>query len=77
LKKLGIIVLLILLNGSRLLAQCSQCKMSLESSKPAGEGFNSGILLLMIIPYLLLATVIWIFFRKKIKEKFTSILHRK
>jgi LPXTG-motif cell wall-anchored protein len=51
--------------------------MSLESSKPAGEGFNSGILLLMIIPYLLLAAVIWIFFRKKIKEKFTSILHRK
>ena len=51
--------------------------MSLESSKPAGEGFNSGILLLMIIPYLLLATVIWIFFRKKIKEKFEVLLKEK
>jgi len=77
LKKLGTILLLLTLNTNAVFAQCSQCKMSLESSKPAGDGFNSGILLLMIIPYLLLATVIWIFFRKKIKEKFTSILHRK
>jgi hypothetical protein len=75
-RKLAVIFLLLLLNTSSIFAQCSQCKMSLESSKPAGDGFNSGILLLMIIPYLLLTTVIWIFFRKKIKEKVKSILHK-
>ncbi|MFZ9848267.1 MAG: hypothetical protein ACO3EE_08985 [Flavobacteriales bacterium] len=76
-RKLAVILLLLLFNANSIFAQCSQCKMSLETSKPAGDGFNSGILLLMIIPYLLLTTVIWIFFRKKIKEKVKSILHRK
>jgi hypothetical protein len=75
-RKLAVILLLLPFNANSIFAQCSQCKMSLETSKPAGDGFNSGILLLMIIPYLLLTTVIWIFFRKKIKEKVKSILHR-
>jgi len=37
-----------------------------QENKGIGEGLNSGIVYLMIAPYLLLATVAFVFFRKKI-----------
>ncbi|MFI5203119.1 MAG: hypothetical protein ACHQF2_01385 [Flavobacteriales bacterium] len=49
-------------------AQCAMCKASLEAASKEvdmniGEQVNSGILYLMVIPYL----VFFIFFRKKIR----------
>ena len=52
-------------------AQCAMCKATAESAtenvdKGIGEGLNAGIVYLMLIPYVLLATVALVFFRKKI-----------
>jgi hypothetical protein len=74
--------------ASNTYAQCSQCKAVAESGlkngsnlsdidQSYGRGLNSGILILAVIPYLILAGIAWLFFRKKIKEKVLSILHRK
>jgi hypothetical protein len=52
-------------------AQCAMCKATAESAtenvdKGIGQGLNSGIVYLMVMPYILLATVAIVFFRKKI-----------
>ena len=67
---------LILLNLS-VSAQCAMCKATAESAtenvdKGIGEGLNAGIVYLMLIPYVLLATVALVFFRKKIVAIFRS-----
>lgn len=58
-------------------AQCAMCKATAESAtenvdKGIGEGLNAGIVYLMLIPYVLLATVALVFFRKKIMAVFRS-----
>lgn len=58
-------------------AQCAMCRASAESAsenvdKGIGEGLNSGILYLMGVPYVLIATVGIVFFRKKIVALFKS-----
>jgi hypothetical protein len=58
-------------------AQCAMCRATAESatdnvSKGIGEGLNSGIVYLMVVPYLLLATVAIVFFRKKIAGLFKA-----
>jgi hypothetical protein len=58
-------------------AQCAMCKATAESAtenvdKGIGEGLNAGIVYLMMIPYVLLATVALVFFRKKIMAFFRS-----
>lgn len=58
-------------------SQCAMCRASAESAsenvdKGIGEGLNSGILYLMGVPYVLLATVGIVFFRKKIVALFKS-----
>jgi amino acid transporter len=58
-------------------AQCAMCKATAESAtehvdKGIGEGLNAGIVYLMMIPYVLLATVALVFFRKKIMSFFRS-----
>lgn len=58
-------------------AQCAMCKATAESAtenvdKGIGEGLNAGIIYLMVIPYVLLATVALVFFRKKIIMLFRS-----
>jgi len=56
-------------------AQCAMCKATAESAtehvdKGIGEGLNAGIIYLMMIPYVLLASVALVFFRKKIVALF-------
>ncbi len=50
-------------------AQCVMCKAVAEDASSTagviGKGINSGILYLMGIPYLLLATLGFVFFRKR------------
>jgi len=58
-------------------AQCAMCKATAESAtenvdKGIGEGLNAGIVYLMLVPYVLLATVALVFFRKKIMAIFRS-----
>jgi hypothetical protein len=65
------------LNATALSAQCAMCKATAESAtenvdKGIGEGLNAGIVYLMLIPYVLLATVALVFFRKKIMSVFRS-----
>lgn len=49
---------------------CSMCKMNAENAEGAtpgfGRGINNGILYLMGIPYVLLMTIAFGFYRKKI-----------
>jgi hypothetical protein len=58
-------------------AQCAMCKATAESAtenvdKGIGEGLNAGIVYLMLVPYVLLATIALVFFRKKIMTLFRS-----
>lgn len=58
-------------------AQCAMCKATAESAtenvdKGIGEGLNAGIVYLMLVPYVLLATIALVFFRKKIVALFRS-----
>lgn len=57
-------------------AQCVMCKATSESAQGNEhliEGLNYGILYLMAIPYILLISIGFIFFRKQIVEKFKSL----
>tara|TARA_B100001250_G_C19724246_1_gene755297 strand:+ start:303 stop:527 length:225 start_codon:yes stop_codon:yes gene_type:complete len=69
--KINILVLVFLFSIDSIFAQCSMCKAVAESAGAEKEGFfeglNSGILYLMVTPYILL-TIGAIFFylnRKK------------
>jgi hypothetical protein len=58
-------------------AQCAMCKATAESAsehvdKGIGEGLNSGIVYLMGIPYILLAIIALVFYRKKIWSFFKA-----
>jgi hypothetical protein len=76
-KKFGIIilfvVLMIVLADSDVIAQCAMCKKNVETNLQTGgtvgKNINKGILYLMAVPYLLLGSIVFVFFRKQISEK--------
>lgn len=51
-------------------AQCAMCKANAENASrenaSVGEELNDGIIYLMLMPYLMLAVVVMVFYRKKI-----------
>ena len=51
-------------------AQCAMCKAVVESGGDvdAAEGLNSGILYLMVFPYLLVGTLFFFIIRNKIRK---------
>ncbi len=53
-----------------MIAQCAMCKVNAENASreniSVGEELNDGIIYLMLMPYILLATVVMVFYRKKI-----------
>jgi hypothetical protein len=65
-------------------AQCAMCKENVAStqrdaaagdiSASYGGGLNTGILYLMIIPYLFLMSIVWIVFKTRIKASFSKLL---
>lgn len=72
-----VVACLVLFIGMDADAQCAMCKATAESAtenvdKGIGEGLNSGIVYLMLIPYVLLGTVAFVFFRKKIFAAFSA-----
>lgn len=54
-------------------AQCAMCKKNVESNLQTGgsvgKSLNTGILYLMAVPYLLLGSIVFVFFRKQIAGK--------
>ena len=77
LQKLIVATILLFLR-SLAIAQCAMCKATAESAtenvdKGIGQGLNAGIIYLMLIPYVLLATVALVFFRKKITAFFRPL----
>ncbi|MCO6484600.1 MAG: hypothetical protein J5I41_02365 [Saprospiraceae bacterium] len=50
-------------------AQCPMCKMSAESNMraggSAGKGLNAGILYMLAMPYLLVGTIAWLWWKNK------------
>ena len=51
-------------------AQCAMCRAVVESSNaPEAEGLNSGILYLMVIPYLLVGALFYFIFKSRRKIK--------
>jgi hypothetical protein len=77
LTRLSLLLILLITESVRAAAQCAMCKATAESAtenvgKGIGEGLNAGIVYLMLVPYVLLATVGLVFFRKKITAIFRS-----
>jgi len=64
-------VMLLVLSQSDLVAQCPMCKMSAESNLKdggtAGAGLNKGILYMLSMPYILVFTLGFIWWRNKRK----------
>ncbi len=51
-------------------AQCAMCRAVAESGSPSEvEGLNSGILYLMIFPYLLIGTLFFFIIKYRITKK--------
>ena len=64
---------LLLVSGWNLLdAQCPMCKMSaeqnLKSGGTAGTGLNTGILYMLFVPYLLVGSIAYWWWRNRRKE---------
>lgn len=65
-----IIIILIFFIGHLSNAQCAMCKAVVESGDLSeAEGLNSGILYLMIFPYLLVGTLLYFIIKKKKQNK--------
>lgn len=72
-KKTFIIIMVIVLvmgvEWSELLAQCPMCRMSAESNLKgggtAGKGLNAGILYMLSMPYLLVFSIGYIWWRNR------------
>ncbi len=51
-------------------AQCAMCKAVVESGDLSeAEGLNSGILYLMVFPYILVGVLLYFIIKKKFKQK--------
>jgi len=74
------IVLFVFANNVNIVAQCAMCKTSLESDLNNGgsiaTGLNTGILYLMAIPYLMLMTGGYFFFRKQVDAKVKALINK-
>ena len=59
--------------GNELFAQCAMCRVSVENNIAAGEtsvgsSLNTGILYLMVMPYLMLVVIAYFWFKNSQKE---------
>ena len=62
-----------MVNPTTVQAQCPMCKMSAESNLraggTAGKGLNAGILYMLAMPYLLVGTIGFIWYRNRRREE--------
>lgn len=72
----AMIALLLLISTDTAEAQCAMCKQAAEKAsqenRGVGEGLNTGIVYLMMTPYILLGGAALVFYRKKITSFFRS-----
>jgi len=70
---LVLLIAIIIFSNNELVAQCAMCKATAKSDLDAGgsiaNGLNTGILYLMAIPYIILMTGAYFFFKKPIDAK--------
>ena len=56
-----------------IVAQCPMCRMTLESNYQNGgttaNGMNTGILYLLVMPYLIVGTIAYVWYKNKKKAK--------
>ncbi len=65
-----IVVILFILSFQMANAQCAMCKAVVESSNGSeAEGLNSGILYLMVFPYLLVGALFYFIIKSRRKKK--------
>lgn len=55
-------------------AQCAMCRATVgnnisDGASAVGAGLNTGILYLMVMPYILIASMVYLWYRKSQKEK--------
>lgn len=76
----GLAIVFIFLFSSEVSAQCAMCRAVPGSNHAGGghvgEGLNTGIMYLLIVPYVLLMIGAYMFFKKPIDEKIKKILKR-
>ena len=69
---LVLVLLAVLLNTDTALAQCPMCKMTAEQNLKdggtAGRGLNTGILYMLFVPYLLVGSIAYWWWRNRRKE---------
>lgn len=66
------LTLLMVIFSAELFSQCPMCKMAaesnLENGGTAGKGLNKGILYILSLPYLLVATIGLIWYKNRVIE---------
>ncbi|MFT4033637.1 MAG: hypothetical protein QM669_14550 [Siphonobacter sp.] len=72
-KRLSLTALLVLSTLSITFAQCAMCRASVESTYSDGHylngsGLNTGILYLLVMPYLIVAIIAYLWYRNSRKE---------
>ncbi|MEK6478860.1 hypothetical protein WJR50_15035 [Catalinimonas sp. 4WD22] len=83
-KLLSIFSLLMLTGFQNLMAQCAMCRTTIENNVSAGEtalgsGLNFGILYLFVTPYLIIAVLAFLWYKKSKEnaKKFTTLRYTK
>jgi hypothetical protein len=70
---LGLILVSFLFSAHSTLAQCAMCRATVETHISTGEdriglGLNTGILYLMVTPYIVLSVIGYLWYRQSKKE---------
>lgn len=70
----GLLALLVVFSTTDASAQCAMCRATVESNNThrdneVGRGLNTGILYLMVIPYILVGSIGLIWYRYSRKNK--------
>jgi hypothetical protein len=79
LKKIGVTVIVFVLVclSMDLLAQCPMCKIAaesnLENGGTAGKGLNKGILYIFVLPYLLVTTLGYIWWKSRKNPEYDDV----
>jgi uncharacterized protein (DUF983 family) len=59
------------------LSQCAMCKATAESqAEDDGSSINTGIIYIMVIPYIIIFSVLFVVFRKNVFVFFKSLKNR-
>jgi len=69
----GFVLLLMIVDSSQTIAQCPMCRMAAETNLAnggtEGKGLNKGILYILSLPYLLVGTIGFIWWRNRNNTK--------